>query len=536
MKDLIRQILREDISTSLPIKLSGSYRVPKNIPSRGDALHAFNRRKSDGFGGYMLTGVPIPSQWSGYVTLNQGKGINQVLRELIDKGVKPDVTDITININDYTVNWSATIDESSDGKSYYGVGSRGSAGGNADSRALGQISKLKSKNPEYCNWKEVLDLNVTTPFKIRQFFLKYTKCKEGEENDVDKLYDKLKTKGGKNLESKVKDWIKDTGIESKFKSFKDIINSNEYKDLLKFLEVKESIQLKEESNIQSRLISVMKNAGFKTAADSVGGIENLFRILGRDKEITIQYLLSHFNDLKLEKFRNGFYLSQGYNVFLEKESSFWGGNIKVFDDYFSHFLYDIPYELYLEYRKDLLREIISRYPELNDGSQVIVYKDRGLYQILDRFYVNDEVITESTSRKDRTISMIDDIGILDTIQLVGGIDNLKRILGNDYFNKHKKIEVISEIAGHFGGRGEIHFSDFDIDVSLGKDVYSDGSYQETFVHYVDDNEYFYHKTWMFDEDGWMLDEPIDEGYMNLYSLVDYQIDEIFNVLIDKFLI
>ena len=40
---------------------------------------------------------------------------------------------------------------------------------------------LKSKNPKFCNWTEVLDLNITKPIKIRQFFLKYTKCKEDEE-------------------------------------------------------------------------------------------------------------------------------------------------------------------------------------------------------------------------------------------------------------------------------------------------------------------------------------------------------------------
>ena len=208
MKELIRHILKEEISSNLPIKLSGSYRVPEKISSRGDALHSFDRRKSDGFGGYMLTGGPIPSKWSGYITLNQGKSINQVLRELVDKGIKPDVTDITITINNYTVNWEATIDESNDGKSYVGVSSRGSAGSNADSRAISQIPKMKSINPEYCNWKEVLDLNVTKPFKIRQLFFKYTKCKEGEENNLDKLYDKLKNKGVKILKAKLKIGLK----------------------------------------------------------------------------------------------------------------------------------------------------------------------------------------------------------------------------------------------------------------------------------------------------------------------------------------
>ena len=71
-------------SVTLPMKVSGSYRAPKGD---GDALHSFDRRKSDKFGGYMLRGGPIPPQFQSVVTLDQGKGINQVLDELIKSGV-----------------------------------------------------------------------------------------------------------------------------------------------------------------------------------------------------------------------------------------------------------------------------------------------------------------------------------------------------------------------------------------------------------------------------------------------------------------
>ena len=181
MRDLIKKILKEEYgSNNLPMKLSGSYQVPKNIISKGDALHSFDRRKMDGFGGYMLTGSPVPSKWSSYVKLDQGKGVNQVLKDLVKSGVKPDVTDISVTVNnDYSVNWSITIDESKDGNAYIGVSSRGSAGSNADGRASQQISRLKSKNSKSCNWTQVLDLNVSKPIKIRQFFLKYTDCSNG---------------------------------------------------------------------------------------------------------------------------------------------------------------------------------------------------------------------------------------------------------------------------------------------------------------------------------------------------------------------
>jgi GH24 family phage-related lysozyme (muramidase) len=161
-----------------PIILTGSYQAKKGD---GDALHSFDRRKSDGFGGYMLTGSPVPVKHASKVKLDQGKGINQVLRELIAEGIKPDVTNISIKVNsDYSVNWSATINESKDGKAYYGIASRGSAGGGADERAKGQLPAMQSGAPNFCHWTVILDLNVKSPIKIRQYFIKYTQCGKGE--------------------------------------------------------------------------------------------------------------------------------------------------------------------------------------------------------------------------------------------------------------------------------------------------------------------------------------------------------------------
>lgn len=164
----------------LPIVIKGSYKVPENISSRGDALHSFDRRASDKFGGYMFRTDPVPTQWSSYVKVGTqggtyaGKGVNQVLSELISKGVKPDVTKISIKFNGYNVAWEVTIDESKDGKTWAGVSTRGSAGSGADKRASDQIPKLKADSPSLSNWTTVLDLNVSNPIKIRQYFLKYT--------------------------------------------------------------------------------------------------------------------------------------------------------------------------------------------------------------------------------------------------------------------------------------------------------------------------------------------------------------------------
>ena len=160
---------------SLPIKISGEYTVPNSAPNKGDALHSFNRRISDGFGGYMLTGNP-PSKWSQYIKFNQGKSINQALEELWNEGVNPDITSLKIQVDSrtYTVKWSATIDESEDGNAYIGVSSVGSAGGSADSRALGQVEGMKRRVTGGKDFTLVLDFKNPSGIYIRQFFYKYT--------------------------------------------------------------------------------------------------------------------------------------------------------------------------------------------------------------------------------------------------------------------------------------------------------------------------------------------------------------------------
>jgi hypothetical protein len=157
---------------TLPITLTGSYTVGKDVPFKYDARHSFDRRKSDKFGGRMLRGWDDPvakAKWGRYVKLDQGKGINQVMKDLLDRGINPDVSNIKIEINGMSVRWSATIIESQDGQRWVGVGSRGSAGSRAS--MLKQIEKMKRDNPNFRNWTLVLDYNQNG---IYQQFWKYT--------------------------------------------------------------------------------------------------------------------------------------------------------------------------------------------------------------------------------------------------------------------------------------------------------------------------------------------------------------------------
>lgn len=146
---------------SLPIVVKGSYSA-KGQKNAGDALHSFEKRKSDGFGGRMST------------------KIKEKLIELYKEGINPDVTDIKIKVdsNQLFVEWEATIDESTDGKAYVGVSTVGSAGGGADRRAETQIEGMKKWAKGSKDYTLVLDFKNPKGIYIRQYFYKYTKPTE----------------------------------------------------------------------------------------------------------------------------------------------------------------------------------------------------------------------------------------------------------------------------------------------------------------------------------------------------------------------
>lgn len=142
------------------MEIKGEYSVPENIPNRADALHSFESRKSDGFGGKMST------------------KIKEGMMKLYKQGINPDVSDVKIDIDsvNYKVKWSAQVHESKDGKAYIGFVTRGSAGIGADSRALGQINEMKQGGGS--DYTLVLDFKNPKGIYIRQLFYKYTKPNE----------------------------------------------------------------------------------------------------------------------------------------------------------------------------------------------------------------------------------------------------------------------------------------------------------------------------------------------------------------------
>jgi len=141
------------------------------MPYVYDALHSFNARRMDKFGGYLN------------VKINQG------LESIRKKGFNSDVKQLYIQVNPktLTVHWIAVVGPSEDGKCYVRIDSRGSAGGGLPA-VNKQLPRMHNLYPTLTSVK-LLDFNenvikcfdwngnrldsVCSFVNIRQHFFKY---------------------------------------------------------------------------------------------------------------------------------------------------------------------------------------------------------------------------------------------------------------------------------------------------------------------------------------------------------------------------
>jgi len=140
--------------------------------------------------------------------------------------------------------------------------------------------------------------------------------------------------------------------------------------------------------------------------------------------------------------------------------------------------------------------------------------------------------------KQKVHQLIEDSGIIDAIQIVGGMDVFISIMGNDFFTTQRKIEVIKEIVSKFDdfGRGVLFLDEIGIEMIIGGEQFDDGSQHKSYITYVADTGRVYVQTWEFDEDGWMMyDQPIDSNHCELDDLDSRDIRELFDLLVNKFL-
>ncbi|MES2798980.1 MAG: LysM peptidoglycan-binding domain-containing protein [Bacteroidota bacterium] len=116
-----------------------------------DALHSFNRRRMDNFGGYMN------------VKINEG------LERIRSKGFQSDIKNLYIQIDPLTltVYWIAVVGPSEDGQCYACMDSRGSAGG-GERAVNGQLPRMHSQYPSM------------TPILLNDFNENVIQCYQGD--------------------------------------------------------------------------------------------------------------------------------------------------------------------------------------------------------------------------------------------------------------------------------------------------------------------------------------------------------------------
>ena len=130
--------------------------------------------------------------------------------------------------------------------------------------------------------------------------------------------------------------------------------------------------------------NLIKDKGWEVASTIFGGLGELIQVFGM--EGLVNFLLgTYFDNLKIRKWGQSFMVNEGYTLIMEKPSSFWSSDIRVYDAFLRSVLSEIPKLLYIEVRKDLIKKIISMFPELSDVERVVVYEDPGLYKIHERF-------------------------------------------------------------------------------------------------------------------------------------------------------
>jgi hypothetical protein len=121
--------------------------------------------------------------------------------------------------------------------------------------------------------------------------------------------------------------------------------------------------LKEES-LKQTLINSIEEYGYLDTAELVGGLENLFNIIGEEKSVDL--LMSCFTYLHLTKRKDGVTLYDWQlPMIIKYENSLEVSHSSIALRILTR-LGDDGVALYKKYKDDFINELISRFPELSD--------------------------------------------------------------------------------------------------------------------------------------------------------------------------
>jgi hypothetical protein len=147
-------------------------------------------------------------------------------------------------------------------------------------------------------------------------------------------------------------------------------------------------------------------------------------------------------------------------------------------------------------------------------------------------------ILKEESLKQTIMDYIPELGVLETIKMIGGFDIFNEILPNYFDSNEHKIDLINQLVNDNDPGNYIYFYEIlGDDISLGNvDSYNsdnDHTYEE-FITAVTDGSVKV-MVYEFDEDGNMLDDVFDDYLVPLRRLPDHILEKVFEPLVTAFL-
>jgi len=134
-------------------------------------------------------------------------------------------------------------------------------------------------------------------------------------------------------------------------------------------------------------------------------------------------------------------------------------------------------------------------------------------------------------------SMIDGVGIYNTIKSTGGYDTFKKIAPKYFKDKDNKINLIKDIVVSESADSDnfIYFYDLDgNDILIHSEEVEDGHSHEDYIICVGEENVGV-SVHEYDEDGIMYDEEIDGYNIKLVHLKEIHLNQVFDKLVYEFL-
>ncbi len=141
------------------------------------------------------------------------------------------------------------------------------------------------------------------------------------------------------------------------------------------------------------------------------------------------------------------------------------------------------------------------------------------------------VIIENMSPQEKILKKIDSVGLVEIIKLIG-YNTFDNILPDYFSDKENKVKLINEICEIDGGT--IYLYDTigrDIEIDRREVEHDSGNEMVEIDTIISIETGFVNvQTFLYD-DGDMIDEPVDEYFINLKNLYDDSLNDLFESLV-----